>query len=460
MTSLRALVLAVVLIPSLAGAQALTPAERARHAADSAAAALIADSVAGVVIGVFRGTTREFTSAYGYADVAARRRMTADAEMPIASITKQFVAAGVLALVDEGRVNLDDQIAKHLPPMSAHGNVTVRQLLHQTSGIGRYESAIQTRLLSSTDDVVQVIAEAPVEFQPGERFSYNNANYLLLGALIERVTGQRWDEYLGARFFARVGMAHTRGCPDGAEPGSVVGYMSAGGPRVRRARLPLVLTGASGGLCSTAADLARWSVALHGGELLSPAGTAAMITPLPLPAQAGAGAYAMGTVVSMLDGHRELWHNGALSSGFHSMLAYYPDDSLTVVVLTNTFPKRPEPAARAVARAWFGVQPVAAPAVASHAAAAQSPLPLAAYAGVYSVGPLRFTVSVANDALTLVDPNGSSMALQSAGVHTFASVRDSTFKVLFDVTDGRVTQLRIDSPRAKAPPVPRVADTP
>jgi hypothetical protein len=141
------------------------------------------------------------------------------------------------------------------------------------------------------------------------------------------------------------------------------------------------------------------------------------------------------------------------------MLAYYPDDSLTVVVLTNTFPKRPEPAARAVARAWFGVQSLAVPATASQAGA-QSSLPLTAYAGVYSVGPLRFTVSVAGDALSLVDPNGSSMPLQSAGIHTFASVRDSSFKVLFDVTEGRVTRLRIDSPRAKAPPVPKVAGNP
>jgi D-alanyl-D-alanine carboxypeptidase len=342
-----------VLVPSVAGAQSAASVMRARLAADSVAAAMLRDSVAGVVIGAFRGAEPLFMAAHGQADLQSGRPLRSDEPLPIGSITKQFVAVAVLALAEEGRLTLDDPVTRFLSELGdGFRGITIRQLLHQTSGIGRYEGAFQTGPPGSSEAVVRVIAAATKEFAPGARFAYNNANYYLLGVLIERVTDQPWHAFLRARFFGPLGMTHTGLCGDDAPDGAATGYLVFG-RRVDRAAIPAVMTGAAGALCSTVTDLGVWSHALHTGTLLTPAWGRLLSTPPQLPGVQPA-PYGMGAVVAHLDGNRELWHNGALTSGFSSMLAYYPDDSLTVVVLANSFPARPEPAVRAIARAWFG----------------------------------------------------------------------------------------------------------
>ena len=207
--------------------------------------------------------------------------------------------------------------------------------------------------------------------------------------------------------------------------------------------------GPAGGLCSTADDLARWTAALHGGRVLSPASYAAMTTP---PAGGPDSRYAMGTVVESVAGHRKLWHNGALTSGFNAQLAYYPTDSLTIVVLANAYPAQPEALETALFRTWAGI--AAPPTVVAEGPA----LPLVEYSGTYAVGGLRFVVSVdsAQNGLAMVDPNGRTLPLRHVGGHVFALRGDDTFRVSFDVEGGHAVRLRIDSPRAKAPPAARV----
>ena len=167
----------------------------------------------------------------------------------------------------------------------------------------------------------------------------------------------------------------------------------------------------------------------------------------------------MGAVVGLVAGHRVVWHNGALTSGYNGVLAYYPDDSLTVVVLMNSYPARPEEFGEALFRTWAGL-PASAPRavtpVTAASASSSSALPLEAYAGTYVIGPLKFVIKVDGAALSMIDPNGGTMILKQVAPNTFASERDDTFKVIFDVEGNQATQLRIDSPRAKAPPAKRV----
>jgi hypothetical protein len=155
-----------------------------------------------------------------------------------------------------------------------------------------------------------------------------------------------------------------------------------------------------------------------------------------------------------------IWHNGALSSGYHGVLAYYPDDSITVVVLMNSYPAKPEEFGEALFRAWAGLPisvPRPVPAMTSASTTPSVALPLSAYAGTYVVGPVKFVVKVEGAELSMIDPNGGTMTLKAIGPNTFVLEQDETFKVMFDVEGNQATQLRIDSPRAKAPPARRVA---
>jgi D-alanyl-D-alanine carboxypeptidase len=172
------------------------------------------------------------------------------------------------------------------------------------------------------------------------------------------------------------------------------------------------------------------------------------------------GGYGMGAVAANVAGHRVIWHNGALSSGYHGVLAYYPDDSVTVVVLMNSYPAKPEEFGEALFRAWAGLPisvPRPVPSVTSASATQSVALPLEAYAGTYVVGPLNFVVNVEGAGLSMIDPNGGTMTLKAIGPNAFAAERDETFKVMFDVEGNQATQLRIDSPRAKAQPARRVS---
>lgn len=427
--------------------------------ADSIAAARLGDSVAGLVIGVYRDGRPLVRRAWGTADSARARPLTPDATLPIASVTKQLVAVAALRLVDEGRLALDAPASRWLPSLAGSArDVTVRQLLNQRSGLGRYERLAVARPVSK-EAVVRIIDSLPRSAAPGTRFEYNNANYYLLGAIVERVTGLDWDAYLERTLLAPLGMTHTRRC-GGIDDAGVAGWtrMPPSGPRARGVRVPAVAQEAAGALCSSADDLALWSAALHGGRLLSPASYAALVTP-----PDSTGRYAMGTVAQPLGGHRRYWHNGAIQSGFSAQLAHYPDDALTIVVLANTFPARLEEVETTLARAELRLPPESRPAAVAAApaapAAASPSLAPAAFVGTYRTGPLAFVVregASPRGALELLDPASRVIPLEARGPARFCSAQDATFCLDFTIEGGRPMVLTIDSPRAKAPPARRV----
>lgn len=351
--------LAATLTLSLATkiAVAQSPAARVARAADSIAAALRADSIPGLAVAVYHAGVPVLVRAWGYADVDRDRRLLPSDPIEVASVTKQLVAVGILRLVDEGRLALDDSAAHFIAALGArYPAVTVRQLLSHSSGVGRVDDALVGNPPGDDAGAIAVIAAAAPDTTPGARFAYNNANFRLLGAVIERVTGQRWDQYLAKTFFQPLGMTHTRLCHV-RDRERAVGYVMFGGYRKIGTALPVTATGAAAGLCSSAEDLGRWTAALHGGRLLSAASYGAMTTP----ASGHASGYGFGTVIGSFGGHRTFFHPGGTSSGARSLVAYFPDDALVVVLLVNAEPVDLDRVEAAITGAWYDAASPAAP---------------------------------------------------------------------------------------------------
>jgi CubicO group peptidase (beta-lactamase class C family) len=161
--------------PSIGQADAARAARLAR-VADSLGAVRVHEGVTGLVIGVYHGERPLYVHALGLADEASGRAMATGQAMDVASITKQFTAAGVLRLVDQGKVALDAPLSRYVTDAGPTlGVVTVRQLLNQTSGVGHYEPAFQTHAPQSRDDILRVLRDAPADAAAGTRFTYNNA---------------------------------------------------------------------------------------------------------------------------------------------------------------------------------------------------------------------------------------------------------------------------------------------
>lgn len=330
-------VAAVLFTPTLLWAQIAASA-----AVDSIAAkALATGEVAGLTVVVARGANTLLHKGYGRADVELDVATPRDAVYEIGSVTKQFTAAAILQLAEQGKLSLDDEITRYLPLYSTQGNrVTLRRLLDHTSGVKGYTEMAEFSRLSvqslPRDTLVALFASKPFDFRPGEAMRYNNSAYFLLGLVIERVSGLSYEKYLQQYVFARAGMQASRYCSNSAVvPNRAHGYEVDAGQLRRAPYLDHTWPYAAGSICSTAGDLLAWTNALHGGRILGPVAYREMLTPGLL--QDGTRLrYAAGIAVGdSLAGHAAIYHDGAIP-GFSSALAYLPDDSVIIVVLMNT----------------------------------------------------------------------------------------------------------------------------
>jgi D-alanyl-D-alanine carboxypeptidase len=293
----------------------------------------------GAVVLVARGDTVLYRAARGLADVDGRVPLRPEALFRIGSMTKQLTAAGLLTLVEAGRLRLDDPLSRYLPGYPGGATIAVRQLLDHTSGIksfttipGYLGAPFQRDL--STAQLIEVFAHQPRDFEPGTSWAYNNSGYVLVGAIIEAITGRPWHELLRERLLRPLGMSHTGHALDPDLAGRVVRGYSYDGDRVVPAR-PMSMTQAhaAGGLVSNVDDLLVWNRALHEGKVLGPQSYAAMITPRGPAAEPGV-RYGFGLVSSTVRGQPMLRHGGTLP-GFKVELVYVPGPDITVVVLEN-----------------------------------------------------------------------------------------------------------------------------
>lgn len=322
---------------------------------------------AGMSIAVVRGTDTLLMSSYGHADVELSVATPGRAVYEIGSVTKQFTAAAVLLLQEDGALSLDDPLTKWLPNYPLAGRtLTVRRLLDHTSGIKGYTEmpAVWGEIVPlelPRDTLMTLFAAEPFDFEPGEALIYNNSAYFLLGLIIEKASGETYEDFVEKRLFAATGMNDSRYChKEELTPGRTKGYQYGPEGLEPAAYLNHLWPYAAGSLCSTVRDLVAWQQGLHGdgggGNVLSPESYAAMISPEPLndgtPTR-----YAKGLAITERGGEKRISHGGGIF-GFLSELRYLPDEDLTIAVLINTTgPVAPADVADEIERVILGAEP-------------------------------------------------------------------------------------------------------
>ncbi len=350
-----------LLLASVAFAQPKFPAKAAAaRVLDSLGAAFVAARNAPAVsIAVVRGRDTLALNGWGKADWENDVNATARSVYRIGSVTKQFTAAAVMQLVEQGRVKLDDSIGAYLPALpAAWRGVKVRQLLNHTSGIPSYTGLGPrwTRRMGeemTPDTLVGLTANEPMRFTPGTGWEYDNSGYVVLGMLVEKLAGRPWGQDIEERFAKPLGLEDTRNCLTRAIiPRRVQGYeRSPNGPFVNAAYLAMSQPYAAGALCSTAGDLAKWNRALATGRVVSAASYALMTTPEGAAAPAH---YGFGLSRDSLAGHVMIAHAGGIN-GFSAFNAWIPDAELSISVLTNSGSGHAERLALELARAALGL---------------------------------------------------------------------------------------------------------
>ncbi|MDW5598401.1 serine hydrolase domain-containing protein [Conexibacter stalactiti] len=333
-------VAAALLLGFAANAQAQQLGRRTSQRLDRTLDAALAETWApGVIAGVWVGD-RGWTAARGTADRATGARATLTDHTRIGSVTKTFTGTLVLQLVDEGRVRLDDTIERWFPTLAGAGGITIRDLGTMASGIASYslDPTIAGRYLARPQTVftpAELIAAAaglPRDFAPGHGFRYSNTNFVMLGQIVEQVTGRPLAEVMRTKLFAPLGMRHTSYVASTRLPRpSWHGYTLQGsdGEILDATAWSPTFAGAAGQITSTLGDLRRWTRAVGSGTLLKPATQRVRLQPNPASASGGrAYAFAIGKAKGWL------MHSGELP-GFNTQIAYLPARRLSIVVMTN-----------------------------------------------------------------------------------------------------------------------------
>lgn len=274
-------------------------------------------------------------TAYGMANYELDVPNTPGTVYPIASLTKQFTAAAILQLQEQGKLEVGDPVCDYLDTCPAAWQpITLHHLLTHTSGIPNYSSLpewdeVVGRKTYRRFELVDLFRDLPLAFAPGEKVGYSNSGYVLLGLVIERASGQRYGAYLHDRIFAPLGMHHSVFAENGTLiRGRAAGYYSRGTQFVHSPyNLDPSTSFASAGIATTTGDLLRWDQALYTTELLSQPSLDAMFTPY-------LQGYGYGWRVGEALGRRKFDHSGS-NDGYSSYILRFPDERVTVIVLGN-----------------------------------------------------------------------------------------------------------------------------
>ena len=300
--------------------------------------------IPGVSLAVCRDGRIVKAAGYGLANVEWDIPVTPETIFQTGSVGKQFTATAVMMLVEEGKLGLDDKIVKFIPEAPATWNdVTVRNLLTHTSGIADYggeedtmgKGVINFRKDYTEEELVQAFAKMPKDFPAGQKWSYSNTGYVLLGVIIHRVTGEFYGDFLQERIFEPLGMTSTRIISEAdIVPHRSSGYRLVKGEWKNQEWVaPTLNTTADGALYTNVLDLAKWDAALYTTKLIKRSSLDAMWTPVKL-TNGETYPYGFGWDLASKDGRRAVSHDGAWQ-GFTMSITRYLDERLTVIVMTN-----------------------------------------------------------------------------------------------------------------------------
>ncbi len=351
--------LALAASPALAKTAKAVKAPSPWAAVEAQATQMVAGKLTpGVEICVRRKGAVIFSKGFGSANLETAAAMTPASVCRIGSITKQFTAAAILQLAEEGKLSLNDNLAVYLPDFPNAERLSLRRMLSHTSGLGNYtEGQInrflqETRTDRSTAEMIKLMADASPKlvYEPGTAWRYSNTAFVLLGVIIEKVSGKSYAQVMQERLFTPLGLTHTA-VDDAADvvAGRASGYSSARQSASgfnNASFIAMSAPGGAGNLRSTAEDLCAWHGALLGGKVLKPESLEAMLTPVTLndgklPTQKnGKGEtsdvrYGFGVGLDLRDGKATIAHAGGIQ-GFISYLETLPDEQLTYAVLMNT----------------------------------------------------------------------------------------------------------------------------
>lgn len=311
----------------------------------------------GASVLVLRDGVPMLRKAYGLADREQRIVATPATNYRLASITKQFTAAAILLLVDEGRMSLDDSLQRWLPSLPALADsITVRHLLTHSSGLIDYEDVMPsdfTGQLHDADVLRLLETQETTYFPPGSGYRYSNSGYALLALMVERASGQTFADFLRLRIFQPLGMTNTLAFVAGgpAVANRAYGYSESAAGWIRTDQSPTSAVLGDGGIYSSIDDLAKWDAALYDDRLLSDQSRELMFTPHVTTDEPDI-RYGFGWRIT----GETLWHSGE-SIGFRNVIVRYPLRRLTVIVLSNRDDPEPYATARAIAELAIGKKP-------------------------------------------------------------------------------------------------------
>jgi len=381
-----------------------------------------------------------FEKGYGYASLELGVPATPQTRFRIGSITKQFTAAAILRLQEQGKLSVTDKLAKFIPDYPRGEEVTLHHLLTHTSGIHSYTSKpnfLETAPLAvKPEDLIQSFKDDPYDFSPGEKYLYNNSGFFLLGYIVAKVSGQSYAAFLRQEFFEPLGMTNT-----GVHEASAIlkheatGYSCSGGELRKALNWDMSRAGGAGALYSTVEDLFRWNEAVFGGKVLSDASLKAAFTPVVTKEDTESAGqketgYGYGWAVGKTRGLRTIEHGGGLH-GFLSYLLRFPEQKFTVVVLANASDPPPNlvpsSLAQEIARLylWREMKPRAVPRVATSV----NPATYDALVGRYDYG----------NAILTVTKDGNRLFAQLAGQPKFEIFPKSETEFFWKVVEAEVT---------------------
>jgi CubicO group peptidase (beta-lactamase class C family) len=302
--------------------------------------------IPGVAVGVYSRGQVLLAKGYGMSNVELSVPVKPETVFQSGSVGKQFTSAAIMMLVEEGKINLDDSIVKYFPNApDTWKPILIKNLLSHTSGLAEYESGdrigpkgpFYLRLDFTEDELVAKVEALPIDFKVGDQWSYRNTNYILLGILIHKVTGKFYAEFLRERIFQPLGMMSTRSISEAdIIPNRSSGYEVHHGELKNQEWVsPTFDSTADGTLYFNVLDIAKWDAALYGTTLLKQLSLDRMWTVYPLnDGKPNPANYGFGWMINEKNGHKLIEHGGAWQ-GFTCYIARYPDDNLSIAVLTN-----------------------------------------------------------------------------------------------------------------------------
>lgn len=293
----------------------------------------------GAAIAVVKNGSVVHRSGYGLANVEWRIPIQPDTVFRLASVTKQFTAVAIMILAEQGKLGVDDPITKFFPdyPTSGH-HITVHHLLTHTSGIFSYTSdpdaLTKLRLDKTPQEICDSFSRIPFDFKPGTRYLYNNSGYILLGMIIEKLSGLSYADFIQKHIFDPLSMSNSYYLSDEPIiPRRASGYDEGPGGVQNARYLSMTQPHAAGALGSTVDDLVLWDRALTENRLISAESLAQMHTSAALDDGTLIN-YGYGWGINSYQQHRAIHHGGGIF-GFATFIARFPDDDLSIAVLTN-----------------------------------------------------------------------------------------------------------------------------